>query len=107
MEMNNKSEKYINDIVGSEALYHPTLKERVLGSKVAKTMPCLGVAVVIYSTAFAMYASANEEPPTPPFPGQETKEPKGKHKGWDNSQGNHYNKGFENSQGNHYHKGWE
>lgn len=103
----NKKPEHLNDIVGSEALYHPTLRERVLGSKVAKTILYVGVAIIIYSTSLAMAALANG-PPSPPFPpGQETEEPKGKNKGWENSQGNHYHKGWENSQGNHYHKGWK
>ena len=106
MEMNNKPEKHINDIVGSEALYHPTIKERVLGSKVAKGIVYAGVVILIYSS-LAMGVLA-EDPPTPPYPGGPTvQEPKGKNKGWEDSQGNHYHKGWEDSQGNHYHKGWE
>ena len=103
MEMNKKSE-HINDIVRSE--YQPTLRERVLGSKVSKGIFYLGVATYIFlASGLTAVAGKDTPPPTPPFPGGTTvEEPKGKHEGWGN--GNEYRKGWENSQGNHYHKGW-
>ena len=102
MEINNKPEKHINDIVRSE--YQPTLKEKVVGSKVARKIFYVGVAIFIYSAGLAMAALAEESPPPSPFPGQETREPRGEHYGRDKTNGNHY--GFRNiDKGNKY--GWE
>lgn len=103
MEMNKKPE-HINDIVGSEVLYHPTLRESVLRSKVGKAVVYTigGIVLAGYiflASSLAIDGRAEGSPPPSPFPGG--KEPKGIHQGWGN--GNEYGHLKDN---NGKHGGW-